>query len=102
MSGATVATAKVVAVLLADGWHQVVRGSFSIDTLGYGPGADPGVLGFCFEEADDSSLHRTYAVAGPLNSILAVRQASPRRHPGDPARAATGCRARSSLEAVSL
>jgi hypothetical protein len=76
MSGITVAPAKVVSVLLADGWHRVVRGSFSVGTLGFGVDADLGTLGFCFEEADHGSPYRPGTLAGPLSSILAVRQVS--------------------------
>src|SRR5215475_10639485 len=75
MSGTTVATAKVVAVLLADGWHQIIPGSFSVGALGFGANADLGILGFGFEEADVTSPYRRPgALAGPLNSIIAVRQ----------------------------
>jgi hypothetical protein len=88
MSGATVAPATVVAVLLADGWHQVVHGSFSVGALGFGAEADPDVPGFCFEEAGNGSLHRPAALADPLTSILAVRQAGAARRPGGTGRPA--------------
>jgi hypothetical protein len=66
----------VVAVLLADGWHRIVRGSFSVGPLGLGAGADLGVPGFSFEEADAGSPYQPTTLAGPLDSIIAVRQAS--------------------------
>jgi hypothetical protein len=76
MSRTMISPAGVVAILLADGWHRVVQGSFSVGALGFGAEADPGVLGFCFDEADNASPHRPAALAGPLTSILAVRQAA--------------------------
>ena len=33
MSGTTVRSAKVVAVLLADGWHRIVPGSFRVGPI---------------------------------------------------------------------
>ena len=74
MSGTTIATSKVTAVLLADGWHRIIQGSFSVAALRFGAEADPGVLGFCCEEADMGSPYRPATLAGPLNSVLAVRQ----------------------------
>jgi len=101
MSGIMVAPAKVAAVLLADGWHRVVRGSFSVGTLGFYDGADLDTPGFCFEEADHDSLYQPATLTGPVTSILAVRQAgSGARHPGGRARPAAGRWARSTPEAV--
>ena len=78
MSDTTIAIAKVAAVLLADGWQRIVPGSFSVGALGFGAGTDPGVPGFCFEEADATSPYRRpAALAGPLDSIIAVRQVTP-------------------------
>ena len=78
----------VVAVLLADGWHRIVRGSFSVGPLGLGGGADLSVPGFWFEEADADSPNRPTVLAGPLDSIIAVRQVPPAvRRIGDPGRA---------------
>jgi hypothetical protein len=71
MSGTTIATSKVIAVLLADGWHRIIQGSFSVAALRFGAEADPGVLGFCCEEVDTGSPYRPAALAGPLNSVLA-------------------------------
>jgi len=100
MSGTTVAPAKVVAVLLADGWHRVVQGSFSVGALGFCAEADAGQLGFCFEEADNGSPYRPASLAGPLSSILAVRQvASAARQHGELTRA-DARRFRPALEAV--
>jgi hypothetical protein len=76
MSGNTTAAGQVTAVLLADGWHQVIRGSFSVGPLGLGAHTNLGGLGFRFEEADAGSLHRPTSLAGPLDGIIAVRQLS--------------------------
>jgi hypothetical protein len=81
MNGTTIATTNVVAVLLADGWHRVVQGSFSVGALGFGADADLGTPGCCFEEADHGSPYRPAALAGPLSSVLAVRLAD--RSAGD-------------------
>ena len=68
---------RVVAVLLADGWHRTVHGSFTVGPLGFGAGADLGVPGFSFEEADAGNPNRPTMLAGPLDSIIAVRQVPP-------------------------
>ena len=52
MSDNEVAAARVLAVLLADGWHRLVRGSFRVGPLSFGAEAGPGTPGFRFEEAD--------------------------------------------------
>jgi len=88
MSDNEVAAARVVAVLLADGWHRIIPGSFSVGPLGFGTGADLGVPGFRFAEADAGRPYQPTMLAGPLNSIIAVRQVTPAvRRVGDPARA---------------
>jgi hypothetical protein len=69
--------ARTVAVLLADGWHRVVRGSFSVGRQSFGAGAELGMPGFGFEEADSGSPYQPTVLAGPLDSIIAVRQAAP-------------------------
>ena len=69
-----VAPEKVDAVLLADGWHKVALGSFTIGALGFGDRDEGGVLGYRFEEISESSLHRSATLAGPLDAVLAVRQ----------------------------
>ena len=74
-----VAAEKVDAVLLADGWHKVALGSFTIGTLGYGDRDDGGALGYRFEEISEGSLHRQATLAGPLDALLAVRQVTSRR-----------------------
>ena len=79
MSGTTITTSKVTAVLLADGWHRIIQGSFSVAALRFGAEADPGVLGFCCEEVDTGSPYRPASLAGPLNSVLAVRQVASAR-----------------------
>jgi len=80
--------ARVVAVLLADGWHRIIPGSFSVGPLGFGTGADLGVPGFRFAEADAGRPYQPTMLAGPLDSIVAVRQVTPAvRRVGNPARA---------------
>ena len=69
----------VVAVLLTDGWHPIVPGSFTIGPLGYGAGPDPGAPGFRFQEADAGRPYQPTTLAGPLDSIIAVRQVTSRR-----------------------
>jgi hypothetical protein len=64
----------VVAVLLADGWHRIVPGSFSVGPLSFDAEAGLGTPGFRFEEADPARPYRPATLAGPLGSILAVRQ----------------------------
>jgi hypothetical protein len=85
MSDNDIASATVVAVLLPDGWHLIVPGSFSAGPLSLGAGADLGVPGFRFEEADVGRPYRPTALVGPLNSIIAIRQAGPAaRRSGEP------------------
>ena len=64
MSHNELAAPRVVAVLLADGWHRVVSSSFSIGPLGVGASADLGVPGFRFEEADDGRPYQPTVLAG--------------------------------------
>ena len=73
MNGNDTAATTVVAVLLADGWHRIVPGSFSVGPLGLGTGADLGRSGFRFEEADAGRPYQPTTLAGPLDSIIAVR-----------------------------
>ena len=77
MSHNNVASARVTAVLLADGWHRVVRGSFHVGPLSFEAEAGPGTPGFRFEEADAGSPYQPTVLAGPLEAILAVRQVTP-------------------------
>ena len=101
MSGTRVASGKVVAVLLADGWHQVIRGSFSVGALDFGAQANPGALGFRFEEADNGTAYAPATLAGPLGSILAIRQVdSAARDHGELASPGAGHWARPTREAV--
>jgi hypothetical protein len=87
MSGNDIGVGRVISVLLADGWHRTVPGSFSVGTLGLGVGPDAGVPGFCFEEADAGSPYQPTVLTGPLDSIIAVRQVAPAvRSIGDPDR----------------
>ena len=77
MSGDDVTPTRVVAVLLADGWHRIVPGSFSVGPMGFGASPDLGVPGFRFEEADAGRPYQPTVLAGPLDSIIAVRQVTP-------------------------
>jgi hypothetical protein len=91
MSDNDAAAARIVAVLLADGWHRIVRGSFSVGRQSFGAGMDPGMTGFRFEEADAGSPYQPTVLAGPLDSIIAVRHAAPTvRHLSDLDRARAG------------
>ena len=76
MSDNDVAGARVVAVLLADGWHRIVPGSFRVGPLSFGADAGPGTPGFRFEEANAGRPYQPTVLAGPLGSIIAVRQVS--------------------------
>jgi hypothetical protein len=72
--------AKVVAVLLADGWHPTLRDSFRIDTYEFvhdaeivlkaGQSPPTSTMGFTFTEA---GTDRTIEISGPLASVLAVK-----------------------------
>jgi hypothetical protein len=87
MSDNHVTGARVVAVLLADGWHRVVRGSFHVGPLSFEAEAGPGTPGFRFEEADVGGPYQPTLLAGPLDSIIAVRQVTPAlRSLGEPDR----------------
>ena len=86
MNGNEVPAARVVAVLLADGWHRIVPGSFSVGPLDFGTGADVSVPGFCFADADAGRPYQPTTLVGPLASIIAMRQVtSAVRRMGDPA-----------------
>ena len=86
MSDNDVAGGRVVAVLLADGWHRIVPGSFRVGPLSFEAEAGPGTPGFRFEEADAGRPYQPTVLAGPLGSIIAVRQVTPactaHRRPG--------------------
>ena len=87
MNDTQIATTTVVAVLLADGWHRIVPGSFSVGTPSFGAEAGPGTPGFRFEEADAGRPYQPTVLAGPVDSIIAVRQVTPAvRRIGDPDR----------------
>ena len=68
----------VVAVLLADGWHQVASGSFTIGALSFGEPGGRSVIGYRFEEITEASPYGPAVMAGPLEALLAVRQITPR------------------------
>jgi hypothetical protein len=74
MSENGVDATSVVAVLLADGWHEIVPSSFSVGPLSFGAGPDRGVPGFRFEEAEPGRPYQPAVLAGPVDSIIAVRQ----------------------------
>ena len=74
MSDNEVAAARVLAVLLADGWHRLVRGSFRVGPLSFGAEAGPGTPGFRFEEANAGRPYQPTVLVDPLDSIIAVRQ----------------------------
>lgn len=74
MNSNDVTATRVVAVLLADGWHRIVLGSFRVGPLSFEAGAGPGTPGFRFEEADAGRPYQPSVLAGPLDSIIAVRQ----------------------------
>jgi len=77
MNGNHIAAGRVVEVLLADGWHRIVPGSFRVGPLSFEAEAGPGTPGFRFEEADTGRPYRPTVLAGPLDSIVAVRQVIP-------------------------
>jgi hypothetical protein len=77
MSDNDMAAGRVVAVLLADGWHRIVPGSFGVGPLSFGAEAGPGTPGFRFEEADAGRPYQPAVLVGPLDSIIAVRQVTP-------------------------
>ena len=77
MSDNNVAGGTVIAVLLADGWHRIVPGSFRAGPLSFGAEAGPGTPGFRFEEADAGRPYQPTVLAGPLEAIIAVRQVIP-------------------------
>lgn len=77
MNHTMVTSGRVVAVLLADGWHRIVPGSFRVASLSFEAEAGPGTPGFRFEEADAGRPYQPSVLAGPLHSIIAVRQVTP-------------------------
>jgi hypothetical protein len=67
---------SVSAVLMADGWHEIERGSFRVDSYQYlqdelALSEDVGITGFCFD-TERGGMMAGSRVAGPLTSILAV------------------------------
>jgi hypothetical protein len=81
---------RVTHVLLADGWHEVADGSFTVAPYEFGRPANTGAdehdfavlynssntgtdpMGFEFTEARTSAL-----IGGPLASVIAVRREHP-------------------------
>ena len=102
MTGTQIPATTVVAVLLADGWHRIVPGSFSVGPLSFEAEAGPGTPGFRFEEETETgSPYRPATLAGPLRSIIAVRQvSSATRCPGELARPAARHRTHSAPQAA--
>jgi hypothetical protein len=81
MNSTGITTATVAAVLLADGWHKIVPGSFAVGQLSFDADDGPGVPGYRFEEADSASPYGPAAFAGPLTALLALRYMTAfRRH----------------------
>ena len=81
---------RITHVLLADGWHEVADGSFTVAPYEFGRPANTGAgdgdfavlynssntgtdpMGFEFTEARTSAL-----IGGPLTSVIAVRREHP-------------------------
>jgi len=74
MTGLPITASRVVAVLLADGWHHISPGTFTVGTLTFGADGADGGLGYHFEEAKAGNLYGPVTLAGPLSAVLAVRQ----------------------------
>ena len=72
----TIRVGDVVAVLLADGWHDVVKGSFGIGPFAYTVDADdiPVGEGSGFWFAPRFAPGGNIAVSGRLSAVLAVRE----------------------------
>ena len=81
MNGNDIPVGRVVAVLLTDGWHGVVADSFRVGPLSFEAEAGPGTPGFRFEEVDAGRPYQPTVLAGPLDSIIAVRQVTPAARP---------------------
>lgn len=77
---------RVVSVLLADGWHEVKKGTFVLDAYEYGVSTEEGFdllhgggragvcsTGFQFVTSQDDRL---VEMSGPLTAILAVASTS--------------------------
>jgi hypothetical protein len=69
---------EVVAVLLADGWHRVSLGSFTVGAFSLATHTDTKTLGYRFEDADDPNAQGPTILAGPLQAVLAIRQSKSR------------------------
>jgi hypothetical protein len=78
----TIDVSEVAAVLLADGWRQVHKGSFVLDSYEFVDGDDvlvgggqvPGVPSVGFQFLDGEAWPTEVTIAGPLTSILAIRR----------------------------
>ena len=72
MSDNDISAGRVISVLLADGWHRIVPGSFRVGPLSFGAEAGPGTPGFRFEEADAGRPYQPAVLAGPLIGLCAT------------------------------
>lgn len=79
---------QIRAVLIADGWHEIVPGSFDLDSYEFLDGADlvhgggaSGVCstGFSYVAQSPSGTPGTSRICGPLTAILAVAETVPPR-----------------------
>lgn len=69
---------SVTAVLLNDGWHQLIEGTFKIGDIRIradaAAGTDFGKSSAMWEEHATAADGRTVAVSAPLTSVLAIQQ----------------------------
>ncbi len=72
----TIDVERVAAVLLDDGWHFILPGSFHLEDYSFTTdgGASPMTAGFTFTKVDQIS-REVQLFTGPLASLLAVRHA---------------------------
>lgn len=68
---------SVSAVLLNDGWHQLIEGTFRIEDIRIradAAGTDFGKSSVMWEEHSTAAAGSTIAVSAPLTSVLAIQQ----------------------------
>lgn len=79
---------QVGAVLLADGWHEIMSGTFDLDSYEFLDGADlvhgggaSGVCstGFSYVPQSSGGTPGTSRICGPLTAVLAVAETVPPR-----------------------
>jgi hypothetical protein len=80
-TGPPITASRVVAVLLADGWHHITPGSFSVGQLDFGTDDVRGGLGYRFEKAEPGNPYGPATYAGPFGAVLALRQIASARRP---------------------